>query len=191
MELNRTNLAALAGVTPALVTYYFPNQPSLIEAVAQPLLERYLTDLKTILAQPVPVEARLRELIKLFLRISRNDGRLVDGYIDFVRRTSNTQGQFLQGAYLELTRFFHECEVKNYFAKTNIPFSQTALWGICKIVAQTSALTELIMEGAATEGEIEDKQTALIVNFFLHGLAPPKIDKPRRKRTPAEAGENV
>ncbi len=191
IELNRTNLAVLAGVTPALVTYYFEDQLSLIEAVAQPLVEGYLSDLNGILSQPVGVDLRLRNLIKLFLKISRDDGRLLDGYIDFVKRTPKTQGDFLMLAYAKLTLFFQECETERYFAKNNVPFSQTVLWGMCKTVAQTSALTPLIADGAVTEAEIEDKQTSLIVDMFLHGLGPSEADRPRRKRMAADGSAPV
>ena len=186
LELNRTNLAIRAGVTPALVTYYFQDQISLIEAVAQPLVDRYLTDLHTILSQSNPVDVKLRSLVKLFLKIGRDDGRLLDSYIDLVKRSPKTPDHFRQRAYMELTAFFKQCEEEHYFSKTNIPFSQTVLWGICKIVAQTSALTPLIADGAVTEAEIEEKQATLIINVLLNGLTPSKTDAPRRKRSAAK-----
>ena len=116
LELNRTNLAIRAGVTPALVTYYFQDQISLIEAVALPLVERYLTDLHTILSEPTSADLKLRSLIKLLLKIGRDDGRLLDSYIDLVKRSPNTQDHFRKRAFMELTAFFKQCEDEQYFA---------------------------------------------------------------------------
>ena len=176
IELNRKNLAVLAGVTPALVTYYFPDQLSLIEAVARPLVQRYLDELHVILDSEQHLSNKLLLLVKLLLRISRHDGRLLDGYIDFVKRNPQTQGLFLERAYQSLTKFFRQCEETGLFRKSNTAFSQTALWGLCKTVAQTQGLAAFIIDGAASEVEIEDKQAAMIIDFMLLGIGAHRSD---------------
>ena len=170
IDLNRKELADAAGVTPALVTYYFHDQPSLIEAVAQPIVDAYLTELKALLKQNISVEKRFRQLVILFLRISRKDGQLIDSYINYVKRTSSSQGSFLSGAFFELSRFFTECEEKNYFRSTNIAFLQTLMWGACKTVAQTEGLNQLLFGTDIDEHDLEIRQADMIISLLIRGI---------------------
>ncbi len=171
IDLNRKELAIKAGVTPALVTYYFQDQSSLIEAVAQPVVAQYLSDLQSINRDSVGVEVKFRALVKLFLRVSRDNGRLLDGYVDFVKQNHTGQIQFLGSAHRELTIFFKQCETEGYFKPTNVAVAQTVLWGACKIIAQTSSLTTALFNGSESDDEMEDRQATMIIDLLLHGLA--------------------
>ena len=167
LEINGKELALAAGVTPTLVRYYFQTRASLIEAVAQPVVDQYLDQLKSVLRQDTSVEERFRSLIILFLKISREDGQLIDSYVAYVKDQKQAPTHFLASAYLELDAFFVECEASQFLRASNRAVTQTVLWGVCKTIAQTTELDRFISENQA---DIAEKQAALILNLLVYGL---------------------
>ena len=172
IDLPRRELAVAAGVTPALVTYHFPDELSLVTAAATPVIDGYLERLTVLLASNEAVPHIFRALVVLFLEISRDNGQLLESYINYVKQSGGSPAAagFLASAYLELDRFLKGCETSGYLRPSNSAFTQTVLWGICRTVAQSRELARAAFAEVADSPEIAQRQADMIVDTLVRGL---------------------
>lgn len=168
-ELSRGLLAVEAGVTSTLVSYYFPDQLSLIVSVAKPLVDTYLDRLKAICADVTDPTVTLRKVVLLFLEVRRDNGELIDNYNDYVRRHSELPiSDFMKGSHAVLDECLNRIGGRSESGKgNNNDFLQTALWGMCTAVAQSEALGTLIAGRESTPAEIVERQADLIVELLF------------------------
>lgn len=171
MDLPRRELAVSAGVTPALVTYHFPDELSLIRAAAIPVIDNYLDRLRVLLAGSDDVPEIFRSLVILFLEISRDNGQLLESYINYVKQSGGSQATgFLSSAFLELDRFLKVCVASGYLRPSNSAFTQSVLWGICRTVAQSRELSLAVFAEVADSPEIVERQADMIVDVLVRGF---------------------
>lgn len=171
LDLPRRELALAAGVTPALVTYHFPDELSLIRAAAIPVIDDYLHRLGVLLAGADGVPVLFRSLVILFLEISRDNGQLLESYINTVKQNGASQSAgFLSSAYLELDRFLQVCVASGYLRPSNSAFTQSVLWGVCKTVAQSQDLSRAVFAQASESPDIIQRQADMIVDILVQGF---------------------
>ena len=176
LDLVGKELAAAAGVTPALVRYYFQDKASLIEAIARPVIEEYLSQLKEIVHGVSAVEIRFRSLLLLLLSISAENGRLLEGYILYVKNNRSNLDDFLYKSFVEINFMLQDCENRGFLKISNKAVTATVIWGICKTVGQTPELRKMMFVESATVVEILERQTDLVMALILNGLKLSKDD---------------
>lgn len=174
VRLHRKQIADSAGVAAGLVTYYFTDEASLIEAAARPVIDVYLQRLKATLQDLSDPPAALRRLVLLLLEISRDNGQLLDNYIIYMKHNNVPhKADILVGSYTEIDRFFQTCEERKIFAPSNKAFMSTVLWGICKTVAQLPELAAFVQgEGGAREDQVAELMADMIVEMVVAALRP-------------------
>ena len=171
VDLPRRELALDAGLTPGLVTYHFPTELSLVKAVAQPVIDSYLERLDALLARADDPRETFRQLVLLFLEISRENGQLLDRYIDFVKsREFDGQPSFLAAAFTRLAGFMAHCERVGFIRPINPAVTQSFLWGACKTIAQSEELATIIRSGLDDEAMLHERQADLILDILIGGL---------------------
>ena len=172
VRLHRKQIADAAGVAAGLVTYYFTDESSLVEAAARPIIEAYLERLKATLQDLSDPAAALRRLVLLLLEISRDNGQLLDNYIIYMKHNNVPhKADILTGSYAEIDRFFQSCEERGFFKPTNNAFMSTVLWGICKTVAQIPELAAYMsQDGASQETEVAAMMADMIVGLVVAAL---------------------
>ncbi len=171
MVLPRRELALAAGVTPGLVTYYFPTELSLVEAVAKPVIDGYMKRLKALLTVDVDVRLTLRSLVLLLLEISRDNGALIDSYVNFVKQKDiGASASFLANSHADMTRFFDRCVEERYLAPQSEAFRQTVIWGICRTVAQSQELNMVMGAQIDRAESLTDHQADLITALLEQGF---------------------
>lgn len=172
VRLHRKQIADSAGVAAGLVTYYFTDEASLVEAAARPIIEAYLQRLKATLEDLSDPPAALRRLVLLLLEISRDNGQLLDNYIIYMKHNNVPhKADILVGSYTEIDRFFQICEERKLFAPSNKAFMSTVLWGICKTVAQLPELAAFVQgEGAGREDQVAELMADMIVGLVVAAL---------------------
>ena len=178
LDLVGKELAAAAGVTPALVRYYFQDKSSLIEAVARPVIEDYLGRLKDIVHGMGTIEIRFRSLVVLLLTISNENGILLEQYIAYVKTNSKELSNFLNNSFLEISVILQECEETGFLRRSNKAVTATVIWGACKTVGQASELRRMLFPEPASDFDIVERQADLVLALILDGLKPPKDDPP-------------
>ena len=168
-DLSRQEIAKTAGVTPALISYYFPDRSNLFEAIAVPIIEDFRHDVQRIIHANQSLNEKLRGLIGVYLAFHYREGFLVDFYVGSLTRSGSLTGLkrlidvrsaavAFVGEMLDGRCILGECPDE----------VQSTLWGMCKQVARRSANRG--SAGSAVTARIA-AETDLIYDFFMNGVA--------------------
>ena len=151
IKLHRRSIADAAGVAPGLVTYYFRDESSLIEAAARPVIDGYLARLRTALSRNDSLEESLRVLVRLLIEIAQVDGQLLDTYIQYIKEQNVPHKKdILAGSFGMMDALFRLGLQSGAFREVNTAFMATALWGVCKTAAQLPELAVMLQNGDST-----------------------------------------
>lgn len=140
----RKSLAEFAGVTPALITYYFPHKDTLIEEATKPIIEDYARQLRSILSHEEAHDVKLRKVITLLVGCYERDAGILDAYSELARQ----KGEALKPNYVtmmteNLAEFFGDWFNQGTMQAHHPAMLQGALWGMCQFVAQVNLAREL------------------------------------------------
>lgn len=167
VDLQRKEIAEYARVTPALISYYFPDRSSLFKAAAQPVIDMYISDLRRIIISTDELSFKLRSLVSLYINFNCSEGYLLDFYLEHCRRVGDTDGlEELKLAYQEIMSLFNNMQQMRLLRGGCSSTLNSMLWGMCKNVAER--LREKLSE--VSEDLISAKADA-IYDCFIHGVA--------------------
>ena len=155
--LSRKAVADVAGVTPALVSYYFPNPDSLVAAATRPLIGKRIDELMSIIDGRAPWHDRLLHVVALLVALNEADATLIDRLIE--ARRSNTLDPMLDNAYGRLRGFYLDGVEAGAWRRLDPDLVLYALWGMCQAVAETPTSS---LSGRA----------AMVADLALNGLRP-------------------
>lgn len=149
LDIQRREIAQHAGVTPALVSYYFPDKALLLEAAAQPIVEDYAADVKQILRSRAEPTAKLKRLIVLFLTFNREQGFILDHYLEVSRaKRRDANVALLAAVERELHAFCAELIELGIVKGDDPRFLPAALWGLCRHVGRRGETDLFQVDGA-------------------------------------------
>ena len=170
IDMERREIAAIAGVTPALVSYYFPDKWDLFREAAQPVVDEYTAEVRNILRSDDTFACKLRRLIRLFITFNFEQGYILDYYMEY-RPESGKQNDLTQitKLYMELIGFIRDLQAEGMIRDGNPDFIHSTLWVQCKYAAQQMRGTV----PADTDGTRQklDAQADMIHDLFLNGVA--------------------
>ena len=179
-SVPRKRRAAAAVLVPALVTYHFRNDADLIEAASRPVFDGYLDALEKERTSSNAPDVKFRTVVLLLLRVSRNDGLLLDRYLHYIKLYDVPhKSTILLAPYLALDAIIKECQDAGLFGPLNSAFLQTALWGVCRSVGGTPELVPLLTANGTDEENVAAAQADLIVTMFRNAFAPPPSSRER------------
>lgn len=140
MSLTRTEIAQGCGVTPALISYYFKDKRSLLDAVTKPLLQSYRTRLSNIFASRADACGRMCLVIRLLLQLNTEDAFLVDLVLsrsgrDDLDADDRALADAFQGAIAGLVQ---ELVQNGEWAAVDPALAEAALWGICRALGESA-----------------------------------------------------
>ena len=78
LSLTRTEIAQGCGVTPALISYYFKDKRSLLDAVTKPLLRAYKIRLDAVSSSSAGASTKMLQVIRLLIDLNIKDAFLVE-----------------------------------------------------------------------------------------------------------------
>ena len=167
-DLQRNEIARYAGVTPALISYYFPDRSNLFEAAARPVIEIYVADVRSIIGSNRPLIERLNDLIFLFVKFNFQEWHLLDFYMEHIERSGGKKHSLLlEEVYREMLTFFEVLLRTKTIRGENAVDIQSMLWGMCKHTARRAAFK---IEGDAASLDDQVRSKALLLSdYFLHG----------------------
>ena len=129
-----------AGITPALVSYYFPDKWSLLEAAAKPIIDAYIDKIRSALSGNGIAQDKLRNLAYVLIEFSYDEGYLLDFYVDYSQREEQGKNlDKLEQASKEVGSFMEALARCGILRGTDASFLQSALWSLCKTVDMRSA----------------------------------------------------
>lgn len=177
LAAQRGEVARAAGVTPALVTYYFPDHPALLELAMRPVVDRYMHDLLAILQGANDADTKLRSIILLLIRVHIEEPHLIDAYVDLVRvKPDAASMNELLSAYAALIEFLRSADLPVAATGADPDFIVFALWGTCRTVAQQPKLPGTAVPARKDASE-EARLVELVLRLFygLQNDAPGKL----------------
>ena len=166
-DLSRKSIAEHIGITPALITYYFPSKQSIIEEATRPVVEAYMRDIKTIAQSDAENSDKLHSIIELLLRCYRSDTGIIRAY-ESAFRADKSKKSFIDAISRELAALVDKLigpDLDCDFKKAAV---QGAITGMCEIVAQ-SEQDSLRWPGARSDTNDADK-VRFIYTFIVNGL---------------------
>lgn len=135
-RVSRKCLATFAGVTPALITYYFPCKYTLLEEAARPVLEAHARDLGMLLSSNEQSDLVLRRAVQFIFEFYKRDAVLFEVYGDLLR-DGECQGlpDYIGLMSEQMSNFLMNWQVRS--PRRSIML-QGALWGMCKFVVDAT-----------------------------------------------------
>ena len=184
-DLSREEIAKYAGVTPALISYYFPDRSRLFEAVAAPIIESYGDDVRRAINANQPLSEKLKGLLRVYLAVHYREGYLLDFYVRFAKKSGNDISLALLAEIQAAAVAFVGKLLDGECLLGECPHEvQSTLWGMCKQVALKS-------EDGTTAGPSVDEriaaETDLLYSFFMNGVAIVVPSGPMLHASQAEA----
>ncbi len=171
-DLQRQELAKYARVTPALISYYFPDRSALFTAAAQPVIDKYIADLRAILGSNDLWVAQLRSLTSLLVHFNFREGYLIDFYLAHSKISGDlTASDRLNDIDEEIIDFFGKLPREQRLGGECAHMLQSTLWGMCKHVAYR------LREKAEQEDQtgMLDLKAELICDCFINGVSGPAL----------------
>lgn len=170
IDLQRREIALAAGVTPALVSYYYPDKWDLLTAAAKPVIESYTAEVRAILGAEGTPHRKVLSLTYLFVDFNFQHGYLLDFYLENNARMARQDDmRHLQEVYGEMRDFFAGLLRDGLMRGDNPAFIQASLWGLCKYVAQQPSLAGLA--GLPEKDRVLRAEAEKVCDLFLNGAA--------------------
>ncbi len=136
-NITRKDIAFHAGVTPALVTYYFPERNSLIEAATLPIAQALVGTIRACFENHAPTRQDLVKAIEILLDCYMRDAIAIEL---FNHHRASTPGCVLPDLSRELDElletFFERWLGENPGSVYDAEFLRKGLIGACKSIAR-------------------------------------------------------
>ncbi len=168
-NVTRKDIAACAGVTPALVTYYFPERNGLIEAATLPVVQSLVSDVAASFKTEAPRRQQLAGAIVVLLEAFSRDGVIIQLFSQHRSSQAETDvPDLLQELDACLVSFFERWLDEDNTVAYDAHFLQKALIGICKCIGGDEA--PMLAPGSAHV--CEQKRRAWMICSMLVGPMP-------------------
>ena len=138
--MTRKDIASYAGVTPALVTYYFPDRNGLVEAATLPVVQALVDAVANCFDELGPARQQLSQAIVLMLEAFTHDGPILRLFNQHRSSTAETAMPDLLGKLDAcLVAFFEGWLTENEKTTYDAVFLQKASIGICRSIGNHHA----------------------------------------------------
>jgi AcrR family transcriptional regulator len=169
-EVTRKNIAGSVGVTPALISYYFPERINLLEAATVSVIEAHTQNVRLIAAKADPFEAKLRQLVGLFVQCHVVDGGIFSCFAEMVLPASAYDGEDLVELLIQnAAPIFDELSAQHIRLLTDSRTIVLALWGLCKSISQANA-RKVEASDAPMVDQLSAEQTELVYSLITEGI---------------------
>ena len=139
-NVTRKDIATYAGVTPALVTYYFPDRNGLIEAATVPVMQNLVSAVASCFNALEPPRQQLWRAISILLEAFTHDGPIIQLFDQHRSSMAETAIPDLLGELDAcLVSFFERWLQERSNTLYAATFLQKALVGICKSLGDDQA----------------------------------------------------
>lgn len=171
VDIQRQEIAKYAGITPALVSYYFPDKWDLIEASAASLIDKYLCSVLNVTSKKKPGIAEFKALLRIYVEFSFEGGYILDFYLQNITSWKNLQRQAqLRDAHRTILTFFSSLMTSGHLTERDPSIVNSVLWASSHYLAQQAQNRHPADASESThnlQSIVEE-----LSNMFLHGIAP-------------------
>ena len=172
VEVTRQDIARFAGVTPALVTYYFQSKSDLILAATQPILREAIENVIVVLRSDRSYRDRLKVMISMFIDFAAQNCRVLDAFVQASLQSDNKEGQDLVlSTFGEMQEFFRRGAEAGEWRDFEPTFFIVALWGMCKFVGEPPAFSIPMLSLDVADEPLRNMQAEFIVELLTRGIS--------------------
>ena len=136
VHVKRKDIAQYAGVTPALITYYFPEKDDLIEAVTLPVVDALVDGVDQCLKGLGSPRENLLKAVGLLIEYYARDAIIIELFVSYRASKADKIPDLLQKMEAAFTTFFEHWLQQNRDSVYDAVYLQKAAIGMCKIVAR-------------------------------------------------------
>lgn len=162
VDPSRNDIARFAEVTPALVTYYYPDRTELVLAAAVPVLEEYADRFSAVVDSIGSPAQKLRGMLALMTEYAERDAALLESYRKSyaLRR----KGRALPSNLLERIADQGKASIELWLSElSGCPYNADLIWNIMLGLANQPS-------GAALTPELCEARSALIIELLVSGV---------------------
>ena len=134
--VTRKEIAQNAGVTPALVTYYFPEKDVLIEAATVPIVVAMVEAVENCLNGAGDPRERLLRAIDILIDHYARDAVIIDLFCTYRASKADALPDWMGRMEAAFVTFFDQWLQQNQDRIYDAVYLQKAAIGMCKIVAR-------------------------------------------------------
>ena len=135
IHVTRKEIAQYARVTPALVTYYYPEKDNLIEAATFPIVDAMVDAVEKCLTGARSPQVNLLEAIDLLIASYARDAAIIDLFSAYRASKPDTLPDVLGRMDVAFKMFFDHWLKESKNSVYDAAYLQQAAIGMCKIVA--------------------------------------------------------
>ena len=136
IHVTRKEVAQYAGVTPALVTYYFQDKDSLVEAATVPVVVAMVEAVENCLVAATEPHIKLLQVVGILIESYARDAVVIDLYIAYRGSKADELPDLIGRMEAALVTFFDQWLQNNQDRVYDAAYLQKAAIGMCKIVAR-------------------------------------------------------
>lgn len=171
IDIQRREIAEVVGVTPALISYYFPDKWRLLEAAAHPIVVQHIGAIDKLLESGGTTEDLFIGLISIYISFSIEHGHTIDYYVASSRKIGKFENiRMMLASHRKIVTFFERGVETGFFRDLDPELMQSMLWSLCQYVSdipktehRPASSPELWRHGGA------GIQT-LVLNLFSNGI---------------------
>jgi AcrR family transcriptional regulator len=180
-DYSRKTLAEYSGVTPALITYYFPNWKVIVEETTEPVVSGYFHELRAIVTSDEHPTERLRKVIRLLIKCHSRDGNILKAYINLVRLDDSRETpDYVDLMSKELAGFIDTLIGGDPSRPSDSEVLQCAIWGMCEFVTrgnlEAMRATGATWDEAASEVDVSLRLFDLITHGLSYWIPPTNLE---------------
>ena len=132
---SRKEISNAVGVTPALISYYFPRGVNLADLILSPVILSHLHRTNEIIDSALAAEEKLREVADLLICAFKRDRNLFDAYSVMLHSCNPPEENLLEDFRTLLGILLRECERAGCPTPYPISVQHGAFWGMCRAAA--------------------------------------------------------
>ena len=132
---SRKEISSAVGVTPALISYYFPRGVNLADLILSPVILSHLHRCNEIVESTMPTDTKLREVTDLLIGAFRRDRNLFDAYSVMLHSCNPPEENLIGDFRVIIGALLTECEGAGFPAPYPTCVQHGAFWGMCRAAA--------------------------------------------------------
>jgi AcrR family transcriptional regulator len=172
LSLTRSEIAQGCGVTPALISYYFKDKRSLLDAVIKPLIRSYAAKLRSILQSSASVDERMRNTVRLLLDMSTENAFLIDHMLSaFASDKLDAEDRAVfQDVHESIRSLLRDLMTAGVWRASDPLLTEVALWGMCRAFGEGIRVREGTSLDAGERAALIRAKVDYVCDAFAPGL---------------------